>query len=104
MTLPHNEELTLYKGGYMKASSTSEKTRTRLNSYLRSLSRRRNTGLVTSDDAHAFLTKEGVSSKKVRTRLSYINSVLRYPNFEAAGDVPSSRPVARGRRITAWVA
>lgn len=84
-------------------TTTNEKMLRNLNSYLRGLARRRSSGTVTSDDAHIFLTRNGVSSKQIRTRLSYINSVFSTAAFESVGSVPSSRPSARGRMITEWV-
>lgn len=82
--------------------STSS-TRSKLRSYLRSLSRRRSRGTVTADDVHTFLSKRGVQ-RKANVRLSYINSVLRGPDFMNVGNIPSSRPVARGRVISEWMA
>ena len=73
-----------------------------LRSYLRSLSNRRNSKIVTADDAHTYLNRQGVSERKIRTRLAYINSVLRDPYFRAVGTTNSSRPAARGRTITEW--
>lgn len=80
---------------------TSDKIRTGLAKYLRNLASRRN-GTVSADDAHRFLTKNGVSERRVRERLSYINSTLREPTFSPAGETRSERPVARGRYITEW--
>lgn len=87
-----------------KRYSEQEFTRTanRMKSWLYSLARRRSTGTVTADDAHTYLDREGVQPEQVRTRLSFINSVLREPNFEFAGMTPSQRPAARGRTITEW--
>jgi hypothetical protein len=79
-----------------------DRTATRMRSWLNKLVRRRSTGVVTADDAHTYLDREGVRPQQVRTRLSFINSVLREPNFEYAGETPSSRPAARGRMITEW--
>lgn len=81
----------------------SEKKAMQLRNYLRGLSRRRSDGVVTADDAHNFLGRNGIDEMKVRTRLSYINTVLREPNFEPVGYRQSSREVARGRTITEWV-
>jgi len=74
----------------------------KLTSYLRTLANRRNSGYVTADDVHTYMTREGISEKMIRTRQSFINSVLREPLFEAIDTVPSSRPAAKGRSITAW--
>lgn len=82
-----------------------ESTARRMTSYLRSLSNRRSSGVVTADDAHAYLTREGVHQKQVRTRLSFINAVLAGSGeFEQNGKVASERPQAKGRSITAWMA
>lgn len=83
-----------------KVSSINAK----LSSYLRGLSRRRSTGVVTSDDVHTFLDREGISSRQANTRLKFINSVLREPTFATVGTTPSARPAARGRVISEWVA
>lgn len=79
-----------------------DRTATRMKSWLYSLARRRSSGTVTADDAHRYLDREGVQPEQVRTRLSFINSVLREPNFEYAGVTNSTRPAARGRAITEW--
>ena len=76
----------------------------RINTYLRTLTNRRSSGIVTADDVHTYLNKEGVAPQQVRTRLSFINSVLREPTFIPTNTVPSSRPAAKGRMITAWTA
>ena len=81
-------------------NSTSRK----LASYLRATANRRSTGVVTADDVHNYLSRMGVREQQVRTRLSFINSVLRTPNFEPVDVVSSSRPQAKGRAITAWAA
>ena len=79
-----------------------EQTANRMKSWLYGLARRRSTGTVTADDAHRYLDREGVQPEQVRTRLSFINTVLREPNFAYAGTTQSSRPAARGRSITEW--
>lgn len=79
-----------------------DRTASRMRNWLYSLARRRSTGTVTADDAHTYLDREGVRPQQVRTRLSFINSVLREPNFEVAGMTSSQRPAARGRAITEW--
>lgn len=88
----------------VKSYSNTEFDRTanKMRSYLVSLARKRTEGTVTADDAHRYLDREGVRPQQVRTRLSFINAVLREPNFEAIGSVPSQRPAARGRAITEW--
>jgi threonyl-tRNA synthetase len=86
----------------MSISTTNETTRNKLATYLRRLAKTRRAGTVTADDAHAFLTRMGVRQQQVRTRLSYINSVLRTPEFEPVGETASARPAARGRYITEW--
>lgn len=74
-----------------------------LNSYLRGLSRRRSNGIVTADDVQNYLTKKGFGMGQ-NERLSLTRSVLGEQNFVAVGEVPSRRPAARGRVITAWSA
>ena len=82
-----------------------EATARRMTSYLRSLSNRRSSGVVTADDVHAYLTREGVHQKQVKTRLSFINSVLAGSGeFVQDGTTRSTRPEAKGRTITAWTA
>ena len=83
-------------------SGTNDTTRSKLATYLRRLAKTRRSARVTADDAHTFLTRNGVRVKQVRTRLSYINSVLREPEFMPLGKTPSTRPTARGRFITEW--
>ena len=70
--------------------------------YLRSLVNRRTSGIVTADDVHNYLNRQGVRPHQVSTRLSFINSVLRSPMFEQVDMVASSRPAAKGRSISAW--
>jgi len=77
-------------------------TTRRITSYLRSLANRRSTGVVSADDVHNYLTRDGVREQQVRTRLSFINSVFSSGMFEQDGMVASSRPQAKGRYITAW--
>jgi len=77
-------------------------TAKRMTSYLRSLASRRSTGIVTADDVHNYLNREGVQPKQVRTRLSFINSVFGSGMFEQTGTVASSRPAAKGRAISTW--
>lgn len=79
-----------------------EATTRKVTNYLRSLAARRTTGVVTADDVNNYLSRDGVQPEQVRTRLSFINSVLREPMFEQTGTVPSSRPAAKGRSISAW--
>ena len=89
-----------------KSTNTTnyEMTTRKMTSYLRSLANRRNSGQVTADDAHTYLNRNGISTQS-RTRLSFINSVLRSPMFETTGNTkPSNRPVAKGRAISVWYA
>ena len=79
-----------------------DSTARRMTSHLRSLVSRRTTGVVTADDVHNYLNREGVHEKQVRTRLSFINSVFGSGMFEQTGTVASSRPAAKGRAISAW--
>jgi hypothetical protein len=78
-----------------------ENTVRRMVSYLRSLASRRSSGVVTADDAHAFLNREGVR-RTVSTRLSYINTAFGSGMFEQTGMTYSSRPQAKGRAISTW--
>jgi hypothetical protein len=88
----------------IKKYSTEEYNRTvnKLRTYLRSLARKRAAGIVTADDAHTFLDREGVRPQQVRTRLAFINAALRQPTFEVIGMSPSMRSAARGRMISEW--
>lgn len=87
-----------------KNTSNYEMTTRKMTSYLRSLANRRKNGVVTADDAHTYLNRNGISTQ-FRTRLSFINSVLRSPMFETTGNTkPSSRPAAKGRAISVWYA
>jgi predicted Zn-dependent protease len=88
----------------LRSYSTSEREATtrKLTSYLRGLAARRSNGVVTADDVHNFLTRDGVNAGQVRTRLSFINSVFRNGMFEQTGMTPSSRPQAKGRYISTW--
>jgi hypothetical protein len=79
-----------------------ESTVRRIASYLRSLANRRSTGVVTADDVHNYLTRDGVREQQTRTRLSFINSVFSSEMFEFAGMTASNRPAARGRAISAY--
>lgn len=79
-----------------------ETTVRRIASYLRSLATRRSTGVVTADDVHNYLNRDGVRPQQVRTRLSFINAVFNSGMFEQAGMMPSARPEAKGRSITTW--
>lgn len=78
-----------------------ETTVRRMVSYLRSLASRRSSGVVTADDAHAFLNREGIRGN-VSTRLSYINTAFGSGMFEQTGMTYSSRPQAKGRAISMW--
>lgn len=73
-----------------------------LRSYLRNLSKRRSDRVVTADDAHQYLNRRGISERRYYVRMSYINSVLRRPDFRPSGRRTSQREAARYRRITAW--
>lgn len=78
------------------------KTVAKLRTWLSALARRRTSRMVTADDAHTYLDRQGVKPDQYRTRLRFINSVLRNPNFQQAGTSRSTRPVARGRTISNW--
>ena len=88
----------------LKSYSNSERQTTmrRMVSYLRALANRRSSGVVTADDAHTFLTREGVNIGQVRTRLSFINSAFSGEMFERTGTTRSTRPQAKGRAISAY--
>lgn len=74
----------------------------RMRSWLTNLARKRSSRTVTADDAHTYLDRQGIRPQQVRTRLRFINSVLRETNFEYSGRTRSSRPAARGRMISEW--
>jgi hypothetical protein len=78
-----------------------EKMVSGLRGYLRSLANRRSSGVVTADDAHNYLGKNGIDEMKVRTRLSFINAAFSN-GFEQVGYTYSSRPAAKGRSISEW--
>jgi hypothetical protein len=85
----------------MSKNMNREKIVNGLSTYLRSLSRKRSNNVISADDAHTFLDRQGWSRKPAQ-RLSVINAVLREPMFESVGSMPSSREAARGRAITQW--
>lgn len=84
-------------------ANTAESLRSSLNTYLRSLSRKRSDNVVTADDAQNYLSKAGFRNNAMK-RLSVINSVLREPLFENVGARPSSRPAAKSRQVSEWIA
>lgn len=86
----------------MSTTLTKDKLVSALTTYLRNLAGKRTNRTVSADDVHTFLTKRGVSERQVRTRLAYVNTVLRRPTFKRAGEVTSSRPAAKYRRVTSW--
>lgn len=77
------------------------RTVTQLQSYLRGLARRRVNGVVTADDVQNYLNRKGFALSS-SARLSLTRQALQEPTFLNVGSVPSKRPVARGRKITAW--
>jgi hypothetical protein len=77
-------------------------TTRRIMTYLRSLANRRSTGVVSADDVHNYLTRDGVREQQTRTRLSFINSVFSSEMFEFAGMTASTRPQAKGRSISTY--
>ncbi len=85
-----------------RSNSGREKLINGMTSYLRSLANRRNSGVVTADDAHTYLSRAGINELMVRTRLSFINSVFTTGMFEQVGYAPSTRPQAKGRSISTW--
>jgi len=84
----------------------NEKERTsttrRIASYLRSLANRPANGVVSADDVHPYLPRDGVREQQTRTRLSFINSVFSGEMFERVGTMASARPQARGRSISTY--
>lgn len=80
-----------------------EKVVTKLASYLRNVSRKRSNSVVTADDAQKFLSKNRFRGN-VNDRLSVIRSALRTPTFTPVGYTTSSRPAAKSRYITQWMA
>ena len=88
----------------LRSFSATERQNTmrRMMSYLRSLANRRESGVVTADDVHNYLTRDGVREQQTRTRLSFINSVFSSEMFERVGTMASSRPSAKGRAISAY--
>jgi hypothetical protein len=86
---------------YGNTRQNRETTVRRMATYLRSLANRRSSGVVTADDANAFLAREGFRVN-VKTRLSYINTVFGSGMFEQTGMTYSTRPQAKGRAISTW--
>lgn len=86
----------------MTTRSNTTTTRKNLRAYLRRLSRRRKSSVVTADDAERFLANNGNFSR--REAVSHINSIFNTNSNEvvAVGSTPSARPEARGRMITEW--
>lgn len=83
-------------------ANRTTKTANRMRSWLYSIARKRNSGIVTADDAHTYMDRAGISQSQVFDRLSLVNSVLREPYFVTKGITASERPAARGRAINAW--
>lgn len=81
--------------------SNSSKITRGLTSYLRSLSSRRQSRVVTADDANTYLFRNGITS--IDSRLSCINSAFSNPDFVQVQKTPSLRSQAKGRKITAWM-
>lgn len=79
-----------------------ERTVNGMRTWLYDIARKRTSRIVTADDAHRYLDRQGFRKNEVYTRLSFINSVLREGNFRCVGMMPSERPVARRRLINAW--
>ena len=79
----------------------NEKVQNGLRSYLRNLINRRSNSVVTADDVHTFLNKRSIAGNAT-TRLAYVNSTLRAPDFTTIGETLSQRPVARSRKISQW--
>jgi hypothetical protein len=82
-------------------NNTRKSTMRGMENWLRNLACRRPNSIVTADDANQYLDRKGVP-RRVRMRLSFINSVLRNPNFKQVGVRPSRRPVAKCRTISMW--
>lgn len=79
-----------------------ERTVNGMRTWLYNIARKRASRIVTADDAHRYLDRQGFRKNEVYTRLSFINSVLREGNFDVIGRMPSTRPAARRRLINAW--
>jgi len=91
------------KYGRMKYSEARfQRVKNKLQMWLGATARKRVDGMVTADDVHLFLNNKGFTRKEVYARLALANSVLREPFFQSMGQVPSTRPVAKGRAITEW--
>lgn len=84
------------------SNSVDQKFQRRLETYLTRLSRSRADGVVTANDASAFMQKNGIKMKNVRQRLRYTSATLRRPNFKPIGYRTSTSPSARHRKIRAW--
>jgi len=83
--------------------SKREQLISKVTSYVRGLSKRREDNRVTADDVQTYLTKNKFRGN-VNERLSVVRSVLRAPTFTRVGSQASERDAARGRMITAWSA
>jgi hypothetical protein len=79
-----------------------ERVANELRNWLSDIARKRVDGYVTADDVHTYLNREGFTRNEVGVRLALTNSVLRNPDFRPVDEVPSERPAAKGRLITAW--
>ena len=75
----------------------------KVNSYLRRRSNKRSNGVVTADDVHAYINKNKIRLNRNR-KLSLINSVFSNSEFLNVGQTASTRPAARYRRISMWMA
>lgn len=94
--------MVIFGGYFMRLSN---RTTNKLRSYLRSLSRRRNSGTVTADDVHTFLNRNtNIDENSSTLRVAFVNKVFQSPDFEPVGYTRSTRPAARGRVITEWMA
>lgn len=79
----------------------TDKIESQLRAYVRRLARRRNSGTVSADDVNRFFDRLAFNVPQDE-RVSLTLRVFRNGDFYRVGDTRSSRPEARGRRITEW--
>lgn len=72
-----------------------------LRNYLRRLARGRVAGVVTADDVHTFVGKNGLKLN-LNEQISLTRTVLAEPDFTFYEYIPSRRETAKGRMIAAW--
>lgn len=79
-----------------------EQTVKKLTGYLRRLSYTRSNGMVNADDAQKFLNRNNYRGNR-NNRLSVLRSSLNERNASSIHFTPSTRPVAKGRKIQNWI-